>query len=773
MFPSSLNYSPTVKSSKEHNISFGRELKPVETIENRLLIKEAKHVMGIDNIALITHTPSLPTTKEENTGIGILALTNGTKSYLDFAYNNGINALSVEPSGIIKAEYYCPYDASAFSKKAIVDLKALTDDDWANILPDEEFKKAVNNKDYNVQVPIGDKKSKTVEFKDNQVIYDYALNAHKKALNIAFNNFEEKVKAKDSQAIKLNEEFSNYKKENDFWLSKDALYLTLSDLHGSDSYSDWDNELHKELFNEKSGKFSKEKRTEEVERLTKENNEAIEFNKFSQFVVSKQQVQLARYAGELGNIKASEEIEEVKKALQDGEISKTKQDELIAKIKLNAKNSRIAIVGDKPVGFSTMDIWANQDLFSKDEFMGAPPDMFSDKGQAWGFRFISRDKLFNKDGSLGDGGELLKGLFKKTFKENPGGVRIDHVLGIIDPWTYTDNVKEGSRYLFKLLLSDQLKELKQFNINEETIKGVKDPVDAILNPRNKSRAKLKANLKKSGLSDNDINRSLKFARKVLYKQEPLIKKEYSKTLNDIVMKAAIETLQEQSTEKFSKEQLKDKARSMIICEDLGVLTVPLQEWTLQNSGLCGMRMSRYSDPLDEKHIYREGNPKEQGNYWSLGTHDDAPYISQLNSYKPEERINHSKYIASELGINSTPLEKDTLAFIRAKFARMMAADKKTQTPNNILVMWNDLLGKNIRFNTPGIQDKEKNWTARIDMDSFNSKLYNEILPSGQGINITEALATAMKSMDAEFKKTNQKLINSLEKFADIINEKPE
>ena len=52
-----------------------------------------------------------------------------------------------------------------------------------------------------------------------------------------------------------------------------------------------------------------------------------------------------------------------------------------------------------------------------------------------------RMEMYNADGSLDDGGQLLKNLYKKMFRENPGGVRIDHIVGLIDPWVYKQGKK--------------------------------------------------------------------------------------------------------------------------------------------------------------------------------------------------------------------------------------------------------------------------------------------------------------------------------------------
>ena len=51
------------------------------------------------------------------------------------------------------------------------------------------------------------------------------------------------------------------------------------------------------------------------------------------------------------------------------------------------------------------------------------------------------DRMYNADGSLDEGGQLLKNLYKKMFRENPGGVRIDHIVGLIDPWVYKSGKK--------------------------------------------------------------------------------------------------------------------------------------------------------------------------------------------------------------------------------------------------------------------------------------------------------------------------------------------
>ena len=71
--------------------------------------------------------------------------------------------------------------------------------------------------------------------------------------------------------------------------------------------------------------------------------------------------------------------------------------------------------------------------------LGCPPDYFTTEGQRWGFAVLKPELIFNEDGSLGRGGEFLRKRYESIFKDSPGGVRIDHVIGLIDPFVYAKN----------------------------------------------------------------------------------------------------------------------------------------------------------------------------------------------------------------------------------------------------------------------------------------------------------------------------------------------
>jgi 4-alpha-glucanotransferase len=90
------------------------------------------------------------------------------------------------------------------------------------------------------------------------------------------------------------------------------------------------------------------------------------------------------------------------------------------------------------VGFSPADEWAHQDLFLKDYRMGCPYGGKDGGIQRWNVHVLYPKKLFDSDGNLGEAGKYLK-LKLKDALTNFDNVRIDHVLGLVDPFIYSKN----------------------------------------------------------------------------------------------------------------------------------------------------------------------------------------------------------------------------------------------------------------------------------------------------------------------------------------------
>lgn len=759
---------------KVSNVSFGRLLTKLEKIETRASVIDAKKAIGLENIAIVTHSVSLPSTNKEDIGIGILSLNQGAISYINFLYDNGIDAISIEPMGQIKGELYSPYDGSLLSKKTIIDFKELTTDKWANIFDIDSFNKIVQNKDYKVQTPNG-----SIDFDRNQVIYDYVFSQNSWATKLAFENFKKRIKEKNPRALELQKEYEKFKKENEYYLKGDSIYYILSAQNEQKPFKEWKNPLHKVLFDNKNETYSVSDKQAEIKRLEKEYAKEIELYKFCQFVVSKQQQDFTQYCSNLGIIRYEKDLETIKEAYRKGEISKTKFEYLKAKLEDYKNNFKgVNIIGDKQVGYGDVDIFSNPSLFTEDEYMGAPPNLLKgSEGQDWDFNFIPYEKLFNKDGSLANGGKYLAKNIKKAFKDNAGGLRIDHIIGLIDPWTYKKEYKitplsevsnrfvaSGSRHVFKYILENHLQELAKYNLTQETIKGVIDPISGIFNENSLDRKSLIQN----GVFEFDE------IQKIFLSKKDIIDKIYSNVIEKIILTPAKEVIIERNLENkisMSNDEIEAKAKKLLICEDLGALTIPVKK-IMEKYDLIGLRDASRAKPDIPTHHFRENNPDEQGNYWLISTHDTLPYKELFKSYKPETQKAHIDYVSNELGLNKKELMKNDgfIGFLRAKILRIFAADKNPKTPNNVLLNWLDMFAIDKPYNTPGLYDKTKNWNLRIcsSDNSFERIYYEEVLPKKDGVNILEALSKTIKVCG--ILDENKELNKELERLSTIAEE---
>ena len=513
------------------------------------------------------------------------------------------NAIQLGPAGKTKCSDSSPYCGTIFSGNPLfIDLKQLTTKEWDEILSEETFKKVVRENP-------NQNKGKTS--------YTYICTAQNEALKEAWNNF------KNSNHLK--KEFEKFKKENSFWLENDSLYEALSIENGGDFWYIWKNETDKNLMNPKTDEEKKiyEKRMEEIK---EKYSDEIEFYKFCQFVLEYQN-------------------EETKKfALKKG----------------------IKMIADRQVAFSDRDAWAYQSLFLDGWYLGCPPDYFSKDGQAWGFPVMDPDKMFNKDGSLGEGGVLMKNLYKKMFKENPGGVRIDHIVGLIDPWVYKVGKKpmceEGAGRLYS---SPEHPELSRYAIARN------EDLDWTLEADKEKRVKT--------LSDEQV-------------------KLYGRLIEKIVIAAA-------------KECGLDK--NAIVCEDLGTLTNPVDA-VMKKYGLQGMRLTQFVVPEKSEHPYRCKNIDE--NVWNMvGTHDNLPIEmwaeSMINTH---EGYLHAKNLVEDLFAEAEnkddiivrlTQDKDYLKFV--KLTEIFASKAK-----NVQMFFTDFFQIKDVYNRPGTSG-DKNWSLRL------------------------------------------------------------
>lgn len=214
------------------------------------------------------------------------------------------------------------------------------------------------------------------------VDYDYVRSAYDIALKEAFNN------AKESK------EFLDFKAQKEAKYEQSAIFHILSTVNDGKKWSALDLGLYSTA--------DKKKAAARIAEIKTQYKNDYDFFIFNQMILEKENEKSNKLAQETG----------------------------------------LKIIGDSPVAQTAVDEWVHKNLFLKGKAIGCPPDYFSKSGQRWGFKYYDPEKIFNKDGSLGEAGEVLKQKYEEYFASFPGGIRIDHVIGLIDPFIYTTASKK-------------------------------------------------------------------------------------------------------------------------------------------------------------------------------------------------------------------------------------------------------------------------------------------------------------------------------------------
>lgn len=498
--------------------------------------------------------------------------------------------------------------------------------------------------------------------------YSYIYKVQETALKEAYDNF------------KPSKEFEKFKLENKFWLEKDALYEALSIENNNDYWHLWVSDIDKNLFNPRSIE-EKIKCGDRINKIEKKYTDTINFYSFCQFVAFKQAEETKEYALSKG----------------------------------------IKMIADRQVAFSDRDCWAYQSLFLDGWFLGCPPDYFSSDGQAWGFPVMNPDLLFNTDGSIGEGGILMKELFKKMFKENPGGVRIDHIVGLIDPWVYKKGclpkMEEGAGRLYS---SPEHPELGKYAIVKE------DDLDWSMSAANELRVKT--------LTDKQI-------------------KLYGRLIEKIVIAAA-------------KEEGLDK--DAIVCEDLGTLTNPVAA-VMKKYDLLGMKLTQFVVPEMEEHPYRGKNIVKR--CWTMvGTHDNQPASMWAeNLINTHEGYLHAKNLAQDVYPEAenyddliVQLTNDADFLAQTKLAEIFACEAE-----NIQIFFTDYFGIKDVYNVPGTSGDE-NWSLRLSNNYDELQCQN--FKNNKALNLPLVLKIAIESRGEKFADKYKNIIEKLNEDAELFKE---
>ncbi|MBQ3640383.1 4-alpha-glucanotransferase [bacterium] len=401
------------------NCSFGRAFTTKELQEYKKAVEEGKKYLGTGKTVATVFDFSVPTSQKD-TGIGTTFSDDAQKMVGFFQTMCGINAIQLQPQGEVSNFVRSPYSGTGFSLGMhTIDLTKLADEEYGSLLSEDDL-----NSPYMTRVQNHD-----------SVDYDnvFSEDGQKAMLKKAYAAF-----TKSDKTSPLRKEFETFKKENAFWVEKDALYEAMAVKNGTYDMKQW-SYADQNVFATKEG----DKKIISELKKVKDNdgNNVVEFEEFVQFVADKQQKES----------------------------------------KANFNQKGIDVYGDCQIGFSSKDFWAHKSAFYPDYQFGC--SIGNDKYSCWS-PAINFDKLDS------DAGELLYNKFNLFFKRY-NGVRIDAAWQLMKP-LICEPQKENGKPVFdengnqlgnKVANQPQIKDNGAYILNNIVLKAADDnkvPRDKVL-----------------------------------------------------------------------------------------------------------------------------------------------------------------------------------------------------------------------------------------------------------------------------------------------------
>ncbi len=362
-------------------IAFGRKLRKDEEQDYREnTIKPALDFLQTKELAMIIHGTSYPQDKND---IGVGSPYGKIAAQLiPFEILHGFNSNQLGPVGELNSvRQYSPYKSSVETKNTLfIDFEKLTTKEYGNLLNCEDIENLTEK-------PLQS---------DKNYAYSNFANAfanNKKLLSKAYNNYEEGIKNNNPEILKLQKEQEKFETEQWDSLNYATLFHILKIHNGTDDFTKWDKIDRNLNINNNDDQSIKR-----MAYLKKVYGEEMSEYRFGQFLLDKQ-------------IKENTQFR---------------------------KGLDFKYISDMLVGFSPADEWAHQDLFLKGYRMGCPYGGPNGGIQKWDVPVLNPKKLFNSDGSLAQAGEYLKYKLDDALTDFEN-VRIDHVLGLADPYIYEEN----------------------------------------------------------------------------------------------------------------------------------------------------------------------------------------------------------------------------------------------------------------------------------------------------------------------------------------------
>jgi hypothetical protein len=309
-------------------------------------LQPAFDYLGTQEVAMILHGTCYPES-EKDIGVGSPYGKVASK-LLPFEMLHGFNSNQLGPVGVIRdAQSISPYKSTVSTRNYLfLDLNELTSDKYARILSQKDIDSVFEN-----PVQTGENYSYS-KFPDAFSNYEYCI-------KIAHKNFKDKLSSKDIDALRLNNEFDDFKAKKASIVYKEALFDVLTKTYGTNNFNKW-SELDANL----------------ISRIEAKDPEAI-----------------ARYKKVIHRSKEDFDIYVFGQFLMDKQIKENT---------LYRKSIGFKYISDLLVGFSMADEWANQDLFLKNYRMGCPYGGKNNGPQIWDIPVLDPNKLFIDDDIVTD-----------------------------------------------------------------------------------------------------------------------------------------------------------------------------------------------------------------------------------------------------------------------------------------------------------------------------------------------------------------------------------
>lgn len=674
-----------------------------------LVIREAKDFLGLKNLALILHQSSFPV---KNNDFFIGSHLNSKALELNkFLNYHGFDSIQLGPPGLTKLS---PYTSSVNSKNYLyVDLDKFTTSAYANLLKKNDINAVLDSVDFHRRY---EKTSDLTNFNTAFFVSD-------RLFEKAYRNLLNKVKKQsDKNAFALYKEFNEFKKQEKTWLEKDAVFQCLKNSFGMDeSFFDWP-DICRNLFVYIDNKDSEMHAgaVAYLDNLKKKQGKFLDLYMFKQFIIYKQEKEF------------------------------------------KAEHGKLPYISDAIIGFHMMDYFSHQDAFLPNYRVGTP---YGGEGrsingsiwgsnQTWDIPVLNPKKLFRKDANgniigLDVAGKLMRQKFEKLL-DTYDNIRIDHAIGLIDPWIYNKNNIELVRGRYPEETSDVPEHIIYKNAHGANISLMhKDNVYSDTGWGADITSQINQEIKNMPDIDPDGDYA-KILDEILI---PLFKEKGVDT-NDM----AWETLGCE-TKRF--REVFDKNRDDKVLPEI----TSAYEWQVQK---------------------RQAQKRHKNNWVILGCHDHPPFMQVCNDnfYRDKNCPNgiyEQNYLVGsmypELDNSQRSKIMDNLWWdkrlrVKLKFAELFRFGEKVQ------LTFMDFFGLDKTYNRAGTQDP-MNWKLRLKK-TYKEDYYKSLAwqPGDKGVqkmalNMPELLKRAVISKATMTNTQNQSvdnLIKKLDYYENVLKE---